>query len=82
MGLTSNRSCDHGDTLRRDLSEELREGVVHYAVAMLDPEDNEFDINERPLLLRDTRSSSKWSTLQTWQSEHCEVHIFEGRRTR
>jgi hypothetical protein len=39
------RLCDLGATLLSDLSEELEEGVDHYAVALRDPEGNEFDIN-------------------------------------
>ena len=39
------RLCDLGATLLSDLSEELEEGVGHYAVALKDPEGNEFDIN-------------------------------------
>ncbi len=39
------RLCDLGATLLSDLSEELEEGVDHYAVALKDPEGNEFDIN-------------------------------------
>ncbi len=39
------RLCDLGATLVNDLSEELEEGVDHYAVALKDPEGNEFDIN-------------------------------------
>jgi hypothetical protein len=31
--------------LLSDLSEELQGGVDHYAVALTDPEGNEFDIN-------------------------------------
>ncbi len=38
------RLCD-SDTLLIDLSEELEEGLDHYAVALKDPEGNEFDIN-------------------------------------
>jgi hypothetical protein len=34
-----------GATLLSDLTEELEPGVDHYAVALLDPEGNEFDIN-------------------------------------
>jgi len=30
---------------RRDLSEDLADGLDHYAVALKDPEGNEFDIN-------------------------------------
>ena len=33
------------DLLLSDLSEELANGVDHYAVALMDPEGNEFDIN-------------------------------------
>ena len=36
------RLSDLGATIGRDLSEE---GIDHYAVAMKDPEGNEFDIN-------------------------------------
>jgi hypothetical protein len=39
------RLRDLGATLLSDLSEELEEGVDHYAVALKDPEGNEFDIN-------------------------------------
>jgi len=39
------RLCALGATLLSDLSEELAPGVDHYAVAMRDPEGNEFDIN-------------------------------------
>jgi hypothetical protein len=39
------RLCDLGATLLSDLNEELEEGQNHYAVALLDPEGNEFDIN-------------------------------------
>jgi Glyoxalase-like domain len=39
------RLCDLGATLLSDLSEELEEDVDHYAVALKDPEGNEFDIN-------------------------------------
>jgi hypothetical protein len=39
------RLRDLGATLLSDLSEELEEGVDHYAVALQDPEGNEFDIN-------------------------------------
>jgi len=39
------RLCALGATLLSDLSEGLDEGVDHYAVAMMDPEGNEFDIN-------------------------------------
>ena len=39
------RLCDLGATLLSDLSEELEEGLDHYAVALRDPEGNEFDIN-------------------------------------
>ena len=39
------RLCDLGATLLSDLSEEPGEGVDHYAVALTDPEGNEFDIN-------------------------------------
>jgi hypothetical protein len=39
------RLCDLGATLLSDLSEELGEGLDHYAVALRDPEGNEFDIN-------------------------------------
>jgi hypothetical protein len=31
--------------LLSDLSEELEEGADHYAVALKDPEGNEFDVN-------------------------------------
>ena len=34
-----------GATLLSDLSEDLEEGLDHYAVALRDPEGNEFDIN-------------------------------------
>ena len=34
-----------GATLLSDLSEELVDGADHYAVALTDPEGNEFDIN-------------------------------------
>jgi Glyoxalase-like domain len=37
--------CELGATLLSDLSAELEAGVDHYAVALLDPEGNEFDIN-------------------------------------
>jgi hypothetical protein len=39
------RLCELGATLLSDLSEELGEGADHYAVALKDPEGNEFDIN-------------------------------------
>ena len=39
------RLCDLGATLLSDLNEELEAGVDHYAVALKDPEGNEFDIN-------------------------------------
>ena len=39
------RLCDLGATLQSDLSEELEAGLDHYAVALRDPEGNEFDIN-------------------------------------
>ena len=39
------RLCDLGATLLSDLSVELEEGLDHYAVALRDPEGNEFDIN-------------------------------------
>ena len=39
------RLCGLGATLLSDLSEELVNGVDHYAVALTDPEGNEFDIN-------------------------------------
>jgi len=39
------RLCDLGATLLSDLSEELDAGAEHYAVALTDPEGNEFDIN-------------------------------------
>jgi len=39
------RLYDLGATLLSDLSEEPGEGVDHYAVALTDPEGNEFDIN-------------------------------------
>lgn len=39
------RLCRLGATLLSDLGEELAEGADHYAVALLDPEGNEFDIN-------------------------------------
>ena len=39
------RLCALGATLLSDLSEELEEGADHYAVALKDPEGNEFDIN-------------------------------------
>ena len=39
------RLCDLGATLLSGLSEELEEGVDNYAVALEDPEGNEFDIN-------------------------------------
>ncbi len=39
------RLCDLGATLLSDPSEELEEGFDHYAVALRDPEGNEFDIN-------------------------------------
>ena len=39
------RLCDLGATLLSDLSQDLEEGVDHYAVALTDPEGNEFDIN-------------------------------------
>jgi Glyoxalase-like domain len=39
------RLCDLGATLLSDLGEELQEAVNHYAVALKDPEGNEFDIN-------------------------------------
>jgi Glyoxalase-like domain len=39
------RLRDLGATLLSDLSEELEEGIDHYAVALKDPEGNEFDIN-------------------------------------
>jgi hypothetical protein len=37
--------CDLGATLLSGLREELQEGGDHYAVALKDPEGNEFDIN-------------------------------------
>jgi hypothetical protein len=39
------RLCGLGATLLSDLSEEPEDGVDHYAVALKDPEGNEFDIN-------------------------------------
>jgi hypothetical protein len=39
------RLSDLGATLLSDLGEELQEGVGHYAVALKDPEGNEFDVN-------------------------------------
>jgi hypothetical protein len=39
------RLADLGATIASDLEEELEEGLDHYAVAMRDPEGNEFDIN-------------------------------------
>ena len=39
------RLCELGATLLSDLSAELEAGVDHYAVALTDPEGNEFDIN-------------------------------------
>ena len=39
------RLCGLGATLLSDLYEAPDDGVDHYAVAMLDPEGNEFDIN-------------------------------------
>ena len=39
------RLCDLGATLLSDLSGEPVEGVDHYAVALKDPEGNEFDLN-------------------------------------
>lgn len=39
------RLCALGATLLSDLGEELEPGVDHYAVALEDPEGNEFDIN-------------------------------------
>jgi hypothetical protein len=39
------RLRDLGATLLSDLSEELQDGLDHYAVALKDPEGNEFDIN-------------------------------------
>jgi hypothetical protein len=39
------RLCGLGATLLSDLSTLLLEGVDHYAVALQDPEGNEFDIN-------------------------------------
>ena len=39
------RLCALGATLLSDLSEEPDEGVEYYAVAMADPEGNEFDVN-------------------------------------
>ena len=37
--------CELGATLLSDLSEGLEAGADHYAVALKDPEGNEFDIN-------------------------------------
>ncbi len=37
--------CELGATLLSDLDEELEVGANHYAVALKDPEGNEFDIN-------------------------------------
>ena len=45
MDAEALRLRDLGATLLSDLSEELEEGVDHYAVALKDPEGNEFDIN-------------------------------------
>jgi hypothetical protein len=39
------RLRDLGATLLSEVGEELAEGVDHYAVALQDPEGNEFDIN-------------------------------------
>ena len=39
------RLRDLGATLLSDLDEELTEGADHYAVALTDPEGNEFDVN-------------------------------------
>jgi Glyoxalase-like domain len=39
------RLCQLGATLLSDLNEDLEDGQDHYAVALLDPEGNEFDIN-------------------------------------
>jgi glyoxalase superfamily protein len=39
------RLCALGATLLSDLDEEPAEGLDHYAVALKDPEGNEFDIN-------------------------------------
>jgi hypothetical protein len=39
------RLCALGATLLSDLDEELEEGADHYAVALKDPEGNEFDVN-------------------------------------
>jgi hypothetical protein len=39
------RLCALGATLLSDLDAEVEEGLDHYAVAMSDPEGNEFDIN-------------------------------------
>ena len=39
------RLCELGATLLSDLNEELGDGADHYAVALKDPEGNEFDIN-------------------------------------
>jgi hypothetical protein len=39
------RLCTLGATLLSDLNEELEVGAAHYAVALKDPEGNEFDIN-------------------------------------
>ena len=39
------RLCALGATLLSDLDEEPAEGLDHYAVALTDPEGNEFDIN-------------------------------------
>jgi len=39
------RLCALGATLLGDLDEQLEPGVDHYAVALEDPEGNEFDIN-------------------------------------
>ena len=39
------RLCALGATLLSDLNKEPDTGVDHYAVALLDPEGNEFDIN-------------------------------------
>ena len=39
------RLCDLGATLLSDLDAALDDNVDHYAVALLDPEGNEFDIN-------------------------------------
>ena len=45
MDAEALRLRDLGATLLSDLSEEPGEGAGHYAVALKDPEGNEFDIN-------------------------------------